>query len=271
MLALRHSSKITIGLSCRAARLPLSRFPDRFIDRPEPLCGKKFVKDRDVSCRKFAALRFGVMSLDDAELDDVVFVERRHDVRIIVNIPGRFSLSDRRDARGERRVFACRAVNLSACAVALASPVNAKVGERVLAHIDHLGKLEGAVVRGLERGFVMSISASAEERDKLADTIEWLEKHKNHDVADSRADERMVPTNPYSRIILPNGSRETCLVLDLSVSGAAISADTVPDIGTVLAVGIVVGRVVRHFDGGFAVQFVERQSRHNVEVLVIRD
>jgi hypothetical protein len=211
------------------------------------------------------------MSPEQVLLDDIVFVERRHDVRVIVNIPGRFSLADRWDARGERRVFACRAVNLSACAAALASPVIGKVGERVIAHIDHLGKLEGAVVRVLERGFVMSIAASYEERDKLAAKIEWLEKHKDHDVTDQRGDGRVAPTNPYSRMILPDGSRETCLVLDLSVSGAAISADTVPDIGAVVAIGIVVGRVVRHFQGGFAVQFVERQSHHNVEVMVIRD
>jgi hypothetical protein len=217
------------------------------------------------------ALWTKAMSLEEIELGDLVFVERRHDIRVIVNIPGRFSLSDRRDKRGERRVFACRAVNVSAQAVALTSPVSGKVGERVIAHIDHLGKLEGVLVRQLDRGFVMSISASDEERDKLAGKIEWLEKHKNHEATDKRGDERVAPASPYSQMILPDGSRETCLVLDLSVSGAAISADTVPDMGTVVAIGVLVGRVVRHFDGGFAVQFVERQSRHTVEALVIRE
>jgi hypothetical protein len=43
----------------------------------------------------------------------------------------------------------------------------------------------------------------------------------------------------------------------------------VPDIRAVLAVGSVVGRVVRHFVGGFAVQFIERQSRDTVEALVL--
>jgi hypothetical protein len=116
-----------------------------------------------------------VMSRKEAEFGDVVFVERRRDVRIIVSIPGRYSLSDRRDARGERRVFACRAVNVSPHAIALATRVNGNVGERVFAQIDHLGKLEGAVVRPLERGFVMNIVASEEERDRLAAKIEWLE------------------------------------------------------------------------------------------------
>ena len=211
------------------------------------------------------------MALQQMEQSDVVFVERRNDVRIIVNIPARFSLSDRRDEHGEQRVFAGRAVNLSTRAIAFASPVDGKVGERVTAHIDHLGKFEGSVIRTLERGFVMSIPADEDTRDKLAAKIEWVENHKNHDVIDKRADPRVVPANPYSRMILSDGSTETCLVLDVSVSGAAISADTLPKIGTVLAIGTVVGRVVRHFDGGFAIQFIQRQQRETVEAMVICD
>ncbi len=210
------------------------------------------------------------MSLDLAEFSDIVFVERRNDIRIIVNIPGRYSLANRRNVSGERRVFACRAVNLSSYAMALAAPVNGKVGERVIAHIDHVGKLEGAIVRLLTQGFVMSIAANDDDRRGLAAKIEWLERHKNYDAPDQRAAERIVPANPYSRIILPGGGVETCLVLDLSVSGAALSADTVPEIGTVLAIGSLVGRVVRHFVGGFAVQFIERQNRETVEARVIQ-
>jgi hypothetical protein len=72
-------------------------------------------------------------------------------------------------------------------------------------------------------------------------------------------------------LLFADGSAETCLVLDFSLTGAAISADTVPDIGTVLAVGSVVGRVVRYFAEGFAVHFIERQSRDTVEALVISE
>lgn len=202
------------------------------------------------------------MSVDD---DDVVWVDRRDDVRVIVSIPGLFSLADRRDARGERRVFSCRAVNLSSRAVALACAVNGKLGDRVIAHIEHLGKLDGSIIRVLERGFVMSITATAEEQEKLAAKIEWLQKFKDHDESDQRADRRFAPANPYSQIMLPDGSIQTCLVIDLSISGAALSAEAVPDIGTVLAVGTIVGRVVRHLEGGFAVQFIERQSADEIE------
>ena len=160
-----------------------------------------------------------------------------YDVRIVVSIPGRFSLADRRDMRGDRRVFSCRAVNVSSHAIALASAVSGKLGDRVIADIEHLGKLEGSIIRVLERGFVMNIIATAEEREKLATKIEWLGKFKDHDEGEQRAERRFAPANPYSQIMLPDGSTQTCLVIDLSVSGAALSAEAVPDIGTVLAVG----------------------------------
>lgn len=211
------------------------------------------------------------MSLEQEEFGDVVIVDRRQDVRIIVNIAGRFSLSDRRDTRGERRVFACRAVNLSPRAIALATTISVKRGDRVIAHIEQLGKFEGLVIRELERGFVMSINAGVGEQERLADKIEWLEKHKNHDVSDRRDDERIVPKDPYSQMILPDGRREACLVLDFSISGAAVSAQTVPAVGTVLAIGLVIGRVVRHFEGGFGVQFIQRQDASIVEAMVIHE
>lgn len=209
------------------------------------------------------------MLLNETGFRDLAFGERGLDVRIIVSIPGRYSLSDRRDARGERRVFACRAINVSPRAIALAGPVTGKLGERVLAHIDHLGKLEGLIIRILERGFVISVSASEDERERLAAKIKWLENYKNHDANDQRTDERTVPANPYSTMILADGSMESCVVLDLSGSGVAISADTVPEVGTVLAIGSVVGRVARHFLGGFGVEFIERQNRDIVESMVI--
>ena len=204
------------------------------------------------------------MSLSEAD-----FADADSGIRVLANIPGRYSLADLRNSRGERRVFACRAVNLSCRAIALAAPVKGKVGDRVIAHIDRLGKLEGPIDRLLERGFVMNIAASPEERNNLAAKIAWLESLKNHEVPDRRADKRTIPVNPNSKMILPDGRVENCLVLDVSVSGVAVSADTIPTVGTILAVGSVVGRVVRHFGDGFAIQFIQRQHQANVESMVI--
>jgi hypothetical protein len=208
------------------------------------------------------------VSVDQAEFGDVSFVERLDQAGVIVSIPGRYSLADRRDARGERRVYSCRAVYLSPYEIAIAAPVSGKIGDRVLADIDQLGKLEGPLIRLLKHGFVISVAANEERRRGLAAKIAWVESNKNHDTPNQRVGERTVPTNPFSTLVFADGSVESCLVLDFSVTGAAVSADTVPDVGRVLAVGSVVGRVVRHFIGGFAIQFIERQSPDTVETFV---
>jgi hypothetical protein len=175
--------------------------------------------------------------------DDIIIVERPREARrIVVTAPGRFSFADVRDARGERRVFGCHAVNPSIREIVIASPVTAKMDARVIAYIDHLGKLDGMVTCVLQRGFVMGVNVKQNERRKLAAKIEWLQQHKNSEVREQRADSRFVPKDPYSRMILADGHVETCLVLDVSISGAATSADTIPAIGTVLAVGRLTSR-----------------------------
>lgn len=203
-------------------------------------------------------------SIEAAEI-----VERRRDVRIIVSIPGRYSLASRHDPQGNRREFACRAVSMSAQTVVLSTPVLGPVGERVVAHIDQFGKIDGSIARVLDRGFVMNMTATAEERAKFVEKLVWLDRHRNHELPDNRESDRIVPNNPNSTLIMRDGSRVSCFVIDMSVTGAAVSADIFPEIGTPMAVGKVVGRVVRRFAEGFALQFVTPVASENLERMVI--
>jgi hypothetical protein len=211
-------------------------------------------------------------------VDDIIAVEaarpalreRRRDCRIIVSIPGRYILTGRWDLQGNRREFACRAVNISPHALALAAPVRGRMKERVIVTLDHFGKLAGPIIRLLDRGFVIAINASHAERENLADRIVWFESNKNHDVPDARRHKRIVPQSPHSTLILADGTSAQCFVIDMSQSGAAISAEIVPAIGTPLAIGRVVGRVVRHIEGGFAVRFEHIQNRDTLERLLIK-
>jgi hypothetical protein len=201
---------------------------------------------------------------------DVAVVERRQNVRIIVSIPGRYSLANRRDSAGERREFACRIVGISPQEMVFAAPVVGAMKERVIAHVERFGKTDGRISRVMERGFVINITATDEEREKLAAKIQWLEKHKNHDLPESRKHGRIVPRDPLSRIVLADGSRLSCLVMDMSISGAAVSADLTPPMGMPLAVGSVPGVVVRRFAEGFAVRFIETQDPKQLETLLIK-
>jgi PilZ domain len=85
-----------------------------------------------------------------------------------------------------------------------------------------------------------------------------------------REGNRIIPAKPHSTVIFADGNYATCFVIDMSVTGAAVSTEAQPEIGTPLAVGSCVGRVVRHLREGFAVQFVERQDPAHLEALVAR-
>ena len=198
--------------------------------------------------------------------DNIVIVEPR----IIVSLPGRYVFPNRPAAHGKQREFACRLVNISMHAVTLIAPVYPAKGELVITYCDEFGNLQGSSIRLHNGGFVMSIAATNEERAKLAAKIDWYEKNKNHDISDNRKHKRMVPKDPRSILICPDGRKLRCFVIDMSVSGVAVSADVKPEIGTPLAVGKVVGRVVRHRADGFAVQFIEPQDPDLLEQKIIQ-
>ena len=204
-----------------------------------------------------------------ADMDDVIEVrayERRDDVRVLVNLPGRYMLASRRNLKGDRCEFACRIVNVSLEGMALAAPVPGPIGERVIVYSEQLGRLHGPIMRLMTNGFVISIAASEQTREKLAGKLDWLAKQKDApDLRDSRRHARVVPKNPMATLLLADGSMISCLVMDFSDSGVAVSADLYPKLGTPLAAGKMVGRVVRRFAEGFAVEFLEKTSLAQVE------
>jgi hypothetical protein len=205
------------------------------------------------------------MLLDPTKADDIEICERRLHPRAMIDIPGRYSLADHWDASGKPRKFSCSAVNISRNAIALAAPVIGKVGKWVVAHISGLGRIEGVIVRVHSGGFAMSIAAREEKRLELLARIGRLERNASPAGRDRRVHSRFVPIVPCATLVLADGTARDCLVIDLSEAGAQIAAGVDSAIGTVLAVGTLVGRVVRRLPGGFAVKFVDLQSQDTVE------
>jgi hypothetical protein len=125
--------------------------------------------------------------------------------------------------------------------------------------------VRGKIRRHVEGGFVMAIDADQEERERLAARIDWYKKRTFAGVTDKRAHRRFLPREPRSALVLASGVVLQSLVIDMSASGAAVSADADPQIGEPLAVGRVVGRVVRKLEVGFAIQFLEPLEAGEVE------
>ena len=186
--------------------------------------------------------------------------ERRRHQRVKVNLLGRYMLEDRRE-------FPCQVINMSPGGIALIAPVIGQPGERVIAYIDHLGRLEGKLARHIENGFAMTISATLRKRDILAAQLTWLANRQILNLPEDRRHGRFAPKNPLARLILPKGNNVGCRIIDLSASGAAVSIapDLLPAVGAIVTVGKVQGRVVRHIEGGFAVEFTRLQHPDFIE------
>ena len=137
--------------------------------------------------------------------------ERRRFQRVKVNLLGRYMLADRRE-------FPCQVINMSPGGMALVAPVAGKPGERVIAYVDHVGRLEGMIARRIENGFAMTIGATARKRDKLAAQLTWLANRGILGLPEDRRHGRITPRNPMARLILPNGVNLTCRVIDISQS-----------------------------------------------------
>ena len=178
--------------------------------------------------------------------------ERRRFQRVRVNLLGRYMLADRRE-------FPCQVVNMSPGGMALIAPVAGAAGERVIAYVDHLGRLEGHIARTFQNGFAMTIGATARKRDKLAAQLTWLANRHILGLPEDRRHGRVAPRNPMGRLIMPNGVNIGCRIIDVSQSGAAIATDQRPPIGALVTLGKVQGRVVRHLEDGFAIEFTRLQ------------
>ena len=70
---------------------------------------------------------------------------------------------------------------------------------------------------------------------------------------------------------MPNGISITWRIIDVSQFGAGIATRERPPIGTLVTLGKVQGRVVRHLEDGFAIEFTRLQHGDFLEENVTGD
>src|SRR5215831_3704688 len=87
--------------------------------------------------------------------------ERRRFPRVRISLPGRYLLPDGRE-------FPCQVLDVSPGGIALLAPVVPAQGDRVIAYINRIGRLEGSVARHIPDGCAMMLVATEHKRDRLA-------------------------------------------------------------------------------------------------------
>jgi hypothetical protein len=189
------------------------------------------------------------------------------DVRFIGPVIGSYTLESRVRGMG-LQIFALRVQSISPTALVASAPVTGSVGEQVSAHFAPFGPVRGVNERHIEGGFCVDVDMPPDERSLLASRIEWYKKRTFQGLSDKREHRRFMPREPKSAVVFADGTVMPCLVIDLSASGAAVSADVDPPLNAALALGKLVCRVVRKLDVGFAVQFMQPQDREMLEEVV---
>ena len=184
--------------------------------------------------------------------------EKRRFQRVKVHLLGRYMLPDRRE-------FPCQVINMSPGGLALLGPGIGNVGDRVIAYLDHIGRVEGKITRIIDNGFAMTVGATPRKRDKLAAQLTWLANRDILNLPEDRRHDRIVPRNPICVLTLEDGVQMSCRIIDLSLSGAAIAAEKRPPLDTHVSLGRVQARVVRYLEDGFALEFLHEQLPETLE------
>jgi len=174
--------------------------------------------------------------------------ERRRHQRVKVRLTGQFMRQDRRE-------FPCATIDVSPGGIAFEAEASGEIGERIIAYLNQIGRVEGTVARHFYGGFAIQMKLPPLKREKLADQLTWLANRQVLGMPEDRRHERIAPRDRNTTLTLPGGREHLARIIDVSRSGAALAIDVTPPIGTPVTVGSRPAQVVRQFNGGLAVEF----------------
>lgn len=172
---------------------------------------------------------------------------RRHR-RLPLSLAGRFMRADRNE-------FTCQLDNISVGGAAVVSSHAPEIGERVVAYFDHLGGIEGVVVRHTPDGFAFAFKVTEYKREKLAAQIMWLVNRGDFPEEAGRLHERIGTRGRRTTLRVDDVIIDVEL-LDLSASGASIGTPARPPIGSFVVAGKTRAIVRRHHEHGIGLQFL---------------
>src|ERR1700760_139167 len=125
-------------------------------------------------------------------------------------------------------------------------PVVGRIGDRITSYFSEFGEFHGNISDTMQRSILLELEMTPEKREWMADKLTWLEKkQKDPTVQDERKDARFIPQTSHTTLTLADGRVHTCIVIDVSATGVAVSSELQPPIGMPLALGSCIGRVGR--------------------------
>jgi hypothetical protein len=176
--------------------------------------------------------------------------ERRRYDRVALALPGRYMLADGKE-------FDCQIVDVSPVGVGVRGPLVGDLGERVVAYVQELGRIEGVIVRRSPDAdwFALDLRVPLNKLDKLAKRIDWLVRRQAEGSPERRSFARFDQEQERTTLQLSDGREFQASLIDVSTGGAALEVDVTPPVGAPVTIGQQRAHVSRHFAGGIAVTF----------------
>lgn len=175
--------------------------------------------------------------------------ERRKFERIRMDLPGHlFNPADWQSVE-------CRVLNLGAGGALVECSAWGGDQNPLVLYIEHFGRFEGKIAHRSQNLIGMEFSVGETKRGRLKEMLATYTENGVLGVAGLRNHPRY-KTDGSVTLVCESGRGITCDVLDISLEGVSLSAAERPPVGELVRVGKTRGRVVRHHDSGFALQFI---------------
>ena len=160
--------------------------------------------------------------------------------------------------------FDCQIVDVSPVGVAIRGPLVGDLGERVVAYVQELGRIEGVIVRRADDWFAVELRVPSSRLHKLATRIDGLVRRQAEGSPERRSFARVDQDQERTTLLLSDGREFEAGLIDVSIDGAALEVDVAPPVGAAVTVGERRAHVSRHFAGGIAVTFDPDASRREL-------
>jgi hypothetical protein len=196
----------------------------------------------------------GRMTVDREALLAKAREERRRHRRVAVDLKGRLFVP------GDEREAACAITDMSPGGAQVSCESMPDAGTSVVLYIDGFGRFEGVVARPpkgewTEGKFGVRFNCSALKRERVAEQLTLYINNGTINESVLRRHDR-TPTKGMARFTRANGDVVNCEVLDLSLGGVSLATEVRPQLGELVLIGQMAGKVARIHERGIAIEFV---------------
>lgn len=178
--------------------------------------------------------------------------ERRRYHRKSVQLAARYLGPDGEEAD-------CQVINISAAGALLSANNPPPKDSDVILYIEEVGRFPATVVRASERSFAVKYKSSRAKTSRAADAI-MQAIHFVGRPFDRRKALR-IKTSDAATAIFEDGTEVDCSILDMSLTGASLEIKKRPPIGSIISLGKMSAKVLRHHAKGVVVTFEKADER----------